>query len=77
MPDANRTKERFEKLSDICLALPGTVRENMESHAAFKVGKKVFGYFLNDHHGDGIVSICCRTLPGDNERLISASPRKF
>ena len=77
MLDGNKTKERLEKLSAICLALPGAVSENMGSHAAFKVGKKVFVYYLNDHHGDGIVSFCCKVLPGDNERLIAANPRKF
>jgi len=77
MTDSNSSKERLEMLADICLALPGSVRENMESHAAFKVGSKVFVYYLNNHHGDGIVSFCCKVLPGDNERLIAASPRKF
>lgn len=77
MADESKTRERLEKLSATCLALPGVIRENMNSHAAFKVGKKVFVYYLNDHHGDGIVSFCCKVLPGDNERLIAASPRKF
>ena len=77
MTDSNSSRERLEMLADICLALPGSVRENMESHAAFKVGRKVFVYYLNNHHGDGIVSFCCKVLPGDNERLIAASPRKF
>jgi hypothetical protein len=67
----------LEKLAKICLALPGTLKEEMHGHAAFKVGKKTFAYYLNDHHGDGIVSVCCKVLSGDNERLIDANPRKF
>ena len=77
MADVNKTGERLERLSEICLVLPGAVREDMDSHAAFKVGKKVFVYYLNNHHGDGIVSVCCKVLPGDNERLITMNPRKF
>jgi hypothetical protein len=77
MPDANKKRERLERLSKICLALPSVTRENQGSHATFRVGKKVFAYYLNDHHGDGIVSVCCKVLPGDNERLIVANPRKF
>jgi hypothetical protein len=77
MSDANKTRERFEKLSGLCLAFPKALRENQGSHASFKVSKKVFAYYLNDHHGDGIVSICCKVLPGDNVRLIAANPRKF
>ena len=77
MPDAGKTRERLEKLSKICLALPSARREDKESHASFTVAKKVFAYYLNNHHGDGIVSICCKVLPGDNERLIAANPRKY
>ena len=77
MLDADKTRERLDRLSAICLALPGTTRENMHSHAAFKIGKKVFVYYLNDHHGDGIVGFCCKVLPGDNEQLIASNPQKF
>jgi hypothetical protein len=77
MANASRDKERLKKLSAICLALPEAVREDQGSHAAFRVAKKVFAYYLNDHHGDGIVGICCKALPGDNERLIASNPRKF
>lgn len=49
----------------------------MDDHAAFTVRGKKFAYFLNNHHGDGIVSICTRAFPGENTRLIAAHPRKF
>jgi len=49
----------------------------MGSHAGFRVRKKTFAYFLNDHHGDGIVSVCAKVLPGDNTALISAQPARF
>jgi hypothetical protein len=65
------------RLSDICLALPETVRADHGSHAAFTVRKKTFAYFLNDHHGDGIVSVCARAFPGENKALVAAHPRKF
>jgi hypothetical protein len=77
MIDAGRDRERLEKLTKICMALPGASKEAMHGHVAFKVGKKTFAYYLNDHHGDGIVSVCCKVLAGDNERLIDANPRKF
>jgi hypothetical protein len=77
MIDAGRDRERLEKLTKICMALPGASKEAMHGHVAFKVGKKTFAYYLNDHHGDGIVSVCCKVLAGDNERLIDGNPRKF
>ena len=56
-------------LAKICLALPGASRTDSGSHATFTVQKRVFAYFLNNHHGDGIVSIACKALPGDNAVL--------
>ena len=47
------------------------------SHAQFLAGKKTFAYFLNDHHGDGIVSITGKVLPGENQALAAAQPRRF
>ena len=65
------------RLSEIALALPESERVLRESHAQFLVRKKTFAYFLNDHHGDGIVSIACKVLPGDNKTLAEAQPRRF
>ena len=39
--------------------------------------KKTFAYFLNDHHGDGIVGVLGKVLPGDNAALIKADPKRF
>ena len=64
-------------MSEICLTLPATVREDKGDHAGFLVAKKVFAYYLNNHHGDGIVSVCCKVLPEDNRRLVESNPRKF
>ena len=77
MIGSDRNRERLEKLAKVCMALPGVTKEEMHGHMAFKVGKKTFAYYLNDHHGDGIVSVCCKVLAGDNKRLIDTNSRKF
>lgn len=59
------------------MELPKAERRDCGSHAAFLVGKRTFAYFLNDHHGDGIVSIACKALPGDNDALAAAQPKRF
>jgi predicted DNA-binding protein (MmcQ/YjbR family) len=69
--------ERLRLVTEIALALPGAVCERMGAHAGFKVKKKVFAYFLNDHHGDGIVGVWCKVLPGENAALIAANPKRF
>ena len=68
---------RLTRLTKICLALPEATRQIMGRHAGFYVRKKTFVYFLDDHHGDGIVGINCKVLPGDNTALIAADPRRF
>jgi phosphoribosylglycinamide formyltransferase-1 len=66
------------RLTKICLALPESSRLDSGSHASFMVQKKrVFAYFLNNHHGDGIVSVSCKALPGDNGVLVTAQPERF
>jgi len=68
---------RLVRLTKICLALPESTRECQGSHAGFYVRKKTFAYFLNDHHGDGIVSVACKALPGENTALAAAQPSRF
>jgi predicted DNA-binding protein (MmcQ/YjbR family) len=69
--------DRLARLARICLALPETTRGAMGQHAVFHVGKKTFAYFLDNHHGDGIIGIWCKVLPGDNAALIASNPAKF
>ena len=74
----SRVKDaRLRRVSRICLALPQTASERHGSHAAFRVGSKVFAYYLDDHHGDGIVSICCRTPRDENRQWVAAHPSRF
>ena len=68
---------RLSRLTEICLALPEATRQRSGSHADFLVRKKTFAYYLDDHHGDGIVAVTCKVLPGDNSALVAAQPAKF
>ena len=39
---------------------------------------QVFAYYLNNHHGDGIIGIACKVLDGDNEgSLLPRSPKNI
>jgi predicted DNA-binding protein (MmcQ/YjbR family) len=67
----------LRQLSKICLSLPEAVRRDLNDHADFRVRGKVFAYFLNDHHGDGIVSVCCKSALGENVDRASREPARF
>jgi phosphoribosylglycinamide formyltransferase-1 len=68
---------RLTRLSQLALALPEASRQVSGTHAQFLVRKKTFAYFLDNHHGDGIVAVTCKVLPGDNQALAEAQPRRF
>jgi hypothetical protein len=68
---------RLTRLTKICLALPEATRELHNSHASFAVRGRKFAYFLDDHHGDGIVAVSFRALPGENDVLIASDPTRF
>jgi hypothetical protein len=72
-----REDERLKRFTKICLGFPQATREICGSHANFRVKKNTFAYFLSDHHGDGIVGVWCKVLPGDNAALIKADPKRF
>ena len=70
-----REHPTLRQLSKICLSLPEATRRDLNDHADFRVRGKVFAYFLNNHHGDGIVSVCCKSALGENVDRASREPR--
>jgi predicted DNA-binding protein (MmcQ/YjbR family) len=77
MTKSPKEDRRLIRLTKVCLALPEATRCCQGRHAGFLVGKKTFTYFLDDHHGDGIVAVSCKVLPGDNKALATAQPDRF
>ena len=68
---------RRARVTGICLALPEAVCTSTGDHAAFSVRDKKFGYYLDNHHGDGIISVCFRTESGQNKVLLGADNARF
>ena len=77
MPKPSAEDPRLSRLTKIALTLPETTRQIYGSHAQFLVRKKTFAYFLDNHHGDGIVGVTCKVIPGENKSLVQAQPRRF
>ena len=68
---------RLVRVSQIAGSLPEAVRARQGDHADFRVRRKVFAYFLNNHHGDGIVSVCVRSVLGENVDRAGADPDRY
>ena len=75
--DPAAAKAALARLSAICLALPEAEAETEGRHATFRARKKVFAYFLDNHHGDGIIAACVKGDKKDNAKLVKADPKRF
>jgi hypothetical protein len=77
MTGAPSEDPRLIRLTEICLAFPEATREDHGRHATFRVRKKAFVYYLDDHHGDGIVAACFKVGLGENKDLAELDPSRF
>jgi hypothetical protein len=71
LPDARRAR-----LEALCLALPEATCRGGQ-HLRFDVRGRAFGYYLNDHHGDGLVAFSGKVGPGENDLLARRHPERF
>jgi len=72
-----RTSAILKRVREICLSLPETTEKEAWSAPTFRVKKKMFAMFLNQHHGDGRVALWLDAPPGDQELLVAADPVRF
>ena len=69
---------RLAKLRELCSTLPQVKFEPVgERHFAMKVGPKTFAWYLNDHHGDGMVSVCAKSTLARQRELVAADPQRY
>ncbi|MFC4857442.1 MmcQ/YjbR family DNA-binding protein [Actinophytocola glycyrrhizae] len=48
-----------------------------DRHLTLAVRKKTFGYFLDDHQGDGIAGVAFKAAPGEQDPLVRTDPERF
>lgn len=65
-----------EQVAAIVAGLPEATCDG-DRHLTFTVRKKTFGYFLDDHHGDGLVGVAVKAAPGELDALVTADPARF
>ena len=69
---------RRQRLVKICEAFPEVVVEVAgEQHIAFRIRKRIFAYYLFDHHGDGMIAFTCKSSLSEQRRLIKEDPDSF
>ena len=74
----SESKHRRERLIEICETLPEIAYEPAgDGHMVFRIRKKNFAYYLFDHHGDGMISFCCKSTLSEQRRLIRNDAETF
>ena len=69
---------RRKRLVKICESFPEVVVEVAgDQHIAFRIRKRIFGYYLFDHHGDGIIAFTCKSNLSEQRRLVKDDPASF
>ena len=74
------SRSRLKKLVAIARSLPDAevAAQGLKGeHRILRVGKKSFGYYCFDHHGDGMIALWCKATPGEQGRLVAENPRRF
>ena len=72
------TAQRRSRLVNICESFPEVnVEVAGESHLAFRIRKRIFAYYLFDHHGDGMIAFTCKSSLSEQRRLVKDDPISF
>ena len=72
------TAQRRIRLVNICESFPEVnVEVAGESHLTFRIRKRIFAYYLFDHHGDGIIAFTCKSSLSEQRRLVKDDPISF
>ena len=69
---------RRNRLMKICESFPEVTSDVAgEQHVAFRIRKRIFAYYLFDHHGDGMIAFTCKSSLSEQRRLIQEDPTSF
>lgn len=68
---------RREKLVEIFSSLPEVEIQTLGEHLGVRIRKKSLAYYQFNHHGDGMISLVCRSTSNEQRRLIQSDPETF
>ncbi len=68
---------RRAQLVEILSSLPEVEIQELGAHLGLRIRKKSLGYYQFDHHGDGMISLVCRSNLNEQRRLIQSDPETF
>jgi hypothetical protein len=76
VPAAATALRRRQRLVALVTSLPEATATG-EQHLRLDVRGKSFGYYLDDHHGDGRIALACKAAPGVAAALVRQEPERY
>ena len=68
--------DQIARARRICMALPDAWEQEAWGEPTWRVRKRMFAMFANDHHGDGRIALWCNAPVGVQQMLVRAEPDK-
>jgi len=75
--DPDVARAALERVVAICAALPESTCERSKRHATFRVRKKPYAYFLDNHDRTGAVAASFKTSLREQAALVARDPERF
>ena len=72
-----KPRKPLERVRKICLGFAETTAKEAWGAPTFRVRKKMFAMFVNNHHDDGRVALWLNAADGVQEMLVDADPERF
>jgi hypothetical protein len=74
---SSSANERRNRLIKICETFPEVTVDPVNQHLKISIGKKTLAYYQFDHHGDGMISLACKSHPSEQRRMIRTDTETF
>lgn len=68
--------DQIARARRICMAMPEAWEQEAWGEPTWRVRKRMFAMFANDHHRDGRVALWCNAPLGVQQMLVRAEPDK-
>ncbi|MFO0831010.1 MAG: MmcQ/YjbR family DNA-binding protein [Phycisphaerales bacterium] len=72
-----RQAQRLVKLLGVCAAMPEVGSAVWGGHLMIQVRERTFAYYLNNHHGDGRVALCAKSVAVRQRELVEEDPSRY
>jgi hypothetical protein len=70
----SKTPTPRERVVSIVESFDGATATPVLSHVKLQWGKKLIGWYMEDHHGNGRVELQVRGVPGRSQQLVAGNP---